>query len=121
MSDKTGLASSARANNASAIDVSELAASLGEARRDLLNEVKLRRDVLKPLEQALRALKDPHGNAVALYEASVLLEKPPEDLTLPKSYASLVAELRKLADAQLSDLEFTFARDLRACLQGKGY
>ncbi len=120
MSDKSGLASSARTNNPSMIDVSELAASVGEARRELLNEVKQRRDVIKPLEQALRALKDPHGNAVALYEASVLLEKPPEELTLPEGYTRFVAELRSLADAQLSELEFTFARDLRAAFKEKG-
>ena len=120
MSDKTGLASSTRASNPSDSDVSELAASLGEARRQLLNEVKLRRDIIKPLEQALRALKDPHRNAVALYETSVLLEKPPEDLTLPDGYGSLVSELRIIADGKLSELEFTFARDLRAAFKEKG-
>ena len=120
MSDKKGLASSTSVSDSSRGDISELAASLGEARRRLLDEVKLRRDVIKPLEQALRALKDPHRNAVALYEASVLLEKPPEGLTLPNGYGSLVSELRVIADGKLSELEFTFARDLRAAFKGKG-
>ena len=120
MTDKTGLASSAKASNPSPSDVSGLALSLGEARRQLLNEVKLRRDIIKPIEQALRALKDPHSNAVALYEATMLLEKPPEELILPDGYDSLVAELRTLADGKLSELEFTFARDLRASFKGKG-
>jgi hypothetical protein len=93
---------------------------VGEARRQLLNEVKLRRDIIKPLEQALKALKDPHSNAVALYEASALLENPREELTLPDGYDSLVAGLRTLADAKLSELEFTFARDLRAAFKEKG-
>jgi hypothetical protein len=119
MSDKTGLASSTRMNNQTQDDVSELAASVGEARRQLLNEVKLRQNIIKPLEQALKALKDPHSNAVALYEASALLEKPPGELTLPNGYDSLVARLRSLADAQLSELEFTFARDLRAAFKEK--
>jgi hypothetical protein len=120
MSDKTGMASSTKANSQKPDNVSELAASVGEARRQLLNEVKLRRDLIKPLEQAVRALKDPHSNAVALYEASALLEKPPEALTLPEGYDSLVAELRTLADGKLSELEFTFARDLRAAFKEKG-
>jgi hypothetical protein len=109
-----------KADNPSPDDISELAASLGEARRQLLNEVKLRRDVIKPLEQALRALKDPHSNAVALYEATSLLEKPPEGLSLTNGYNLPVAELRALADAELSELEFTFARDLRAAFKEKG-
>lgn len=112
MSDKAG--------NPSPGGISELATSLGEARRQLLNEVKLRRDVIKPLEQALRALKDPHSNAVALYEATALLEKPPEGLNLTNGYNLPVAELRALADAELSELEFTFARDLRAAFKEKG-
>jgi len=111
---------SVKASNPAPGDISELAASLGEARRQLLNEVKLRRDVIKPLEQALRALKDPHSNAVALYEATSLLEKPPEGLNLTNGYNLPVAELRSLADAELSELEFTFARDLRAAFKEKG-
>jgi hypothetical protein len=107
-------------SNQTPADTSELAASVGEARRQLLNEVKLRRDIIKPLEQALKALKDPHSNAVALYEASALLENPREELTLPDGYDSLVAGLRTLADAKLSELEFTFARDLRAAFKEKG-
>ena len=120
MNDKTGLASSARASNQAPADLSALAASIGEVRRQLLNEVKLRRDIIKPLEQALRALKDPHQNAVALYEAGAQLEKSPKGLTLPQGYDSLLTELRALADAKLSELEFTFARDLRAAFKDRG-
>lgn len=41
-------------------DLSALTAGIGEVRRLLANEVKLRQAVIKPLDQALRALKDPH-------------------------------------------------------------
>jgi ribosomal 50S subunit-associated protein YjgA (DUF615 family) len=116
MSDKTGIASS----QTSQADASELSNALTEARRQLAAEVKMRRDVIKPLEQALRALKNPHDNAVALYEASVALEQPAEGLTLPKGYNATTKNLRAFADAQLSELEFTFARDLRAVFKEKG-
>jgi hypothetical protein len=69
MSNKTGIASS----QTSQANASELSNALTEARRQLAAEVKMRRDVIKPLEQSLRALKNPHDNAVALYEASVAL------------------------------------------------
>ena len=115
MSNKTGIASS----QTSQADASELSNALTEARRQLAAEVKLRRDVIKPLEQALRALKNPHDNAVALYEASVALEQPAEGLTLPKGYNATTKNLRAFADAQLSELEFTFARDLRAVFKEK--
>ena len=94
-------------------DLSALTASAGEIRRLLANEVKLRQAVIKPLDGAQRALKDPHKNAVALHEAVALLEQPPEELSLPNSYNKLVKQLREVADANLSELEFTFARDLR--------
>lgn len=61
-------------------DVDELSTDLNEVRRQLSAEVKTRRDLIKPLEQALRALKDPHNNAVALYEAGVTMSQPPADL-----------------------------------------
>src|SRR5438105_4236554 len=100
-------------------EAAELTASLGEARRQLAHEVKLRRDVIKPMEQAMRALKDPHRNAVTLYEAAVALEQPPKELTVPKGYRTMIEGLRVLADAKLSELEFTFARDLRAAFDEK--
>ena len=94
-------------------DTSALATGLGEARRELANEVKVRQAIIKPLDQAQRALKDPHKNAVALHEATELLEKPAEELSLPQNYTKLIKELRTIADENLSELEFTFARDLR--------
>lgn len=101
-------------------DASALTTGLGEMRRQLANEVKLRQAVLKPLDRALRALKDPHQNAVALHEATVLLEQPPEELSLPNSFSKLIKQLRETADANLSELEFTFARDLRAAFAEQG-
>jgi hypothetical protein len=94
-------------------DTSALATGLGDVRRELANEVKVRQAIIKPLDQAQRALKDPHKNAVVLHEATELLEKPAEELSLPQNYSKLVRELRTLADENLSELEFTFARDLR--------
>lgn len=99
---------------------SVLIAGLGETRRQLAGEVKLRQAVIKPLDQAQRALKDPHKNAVALNEATVLLEDVPENLVLPENFAELVKELRGLADENLSELEFTFARDLREAFKEIG-
>lgn len=94
-------------------DADELSSSLGEVRRHLVNEVKVRQSVIKPIEQSLRALKDPHGNAVALYEAGEALSKKPIELELPKGAEKLFTGLQTLADVHLSELEFTFARDLR--------
>jgi len=116
MSNKTSSASSPTSPS----DASELSYGLTEARRQLAAEVKMRRDVIKPLEQALRALKNPHDNAVALYEASVALQQPAEGLALPKGYQATANNLRAFADAQLSELEFTFARDLRAAFKEQG-
>ncbi|MCI0488162.1 MAG: hypothetical protein L0229_16365 [Blastocatellia bacterium] len=101
-------------------DADELSSDLGEVRKQLAGEVRARNAVIKPLERAMRALKDPHRNAVALYEACAALERPPEELALPKSYKSLIGGLRALSDAKLSELEFTFARDLRAAFKEKG-
>lgn len=94
-------------------DLSALTAGVGDVRRLLANEVKLRQAVIKPLDGAQRALKDPHKNAVALHEAVALLEQSPEELSLPNSYNKLVKQMREIADTNLSELEFTFARDLR--------
>lgn len=107
MGDKTGAASQ------TAIDASELAAEVNEARRQLTGEVKLLQAIIKPLDRAQRALKDPHRNAVALHEAADALSQPPEGVAAPKGYEKLVKQLRALADEKLSELEFTFARDLR--------
>jgi hypothetical protein len=96
-----------------------LSADLSEIRKILAGEVKLRNNVIKPLENAVRALKDPHKNAVALAEACAALETPPE-LDLPGDYQSLVEKLKKTADENLSELEFTFARDLREAFGEKG-
>ncbi len=101
-------------------DLSALTASAGELRRLLANEVKLRQAVIKPLDGAQRALKDPHKNAVALHEAVVSLEQAPEELALPNSYNKLVKQLREVADTNLSELEFTFARDLREAFAAEG-
>lgn len=97
-----------------------LIADLTETRKVLAAEVKLRSNVIKPLENALRALKDPHKNAVALAEAYVDLEKPPSDLELPGNYRTSVENLKKIADENLAELEFTFARDLREAFGEKG-
>ncbi|HEX4946220.1 MAG TPA: hypothetical protein VFZ34_06140 [Blastocatellia bacterium] len=94
-------------------DVSALAAGLAEVRRQLAGEVKIRQALIKPLDQAQRALKDAHQNAVALHEATTLLEQPPEELSLPSHYQKLIRQVRAVADENLSELEFTFARDLR--------
>lgn len=92
----------------------ELAASLDGMRRELNEEIKRRRNRVKPMEAATRALKNPHRNAVALYEAVVALEQPADDLSLPPGYDKMIGRLRGLADKHLAELEFTFARDLRA-------
>ena len=101
-------------------DVDELSNNLNEIRRQLSAEVKKRRDIIKPIENALRALKDPHNNAVALYEAGVTLSQPPADLELPRGAAKLFTHVNALADAHLSEHEFTFARDLRAAFKERG-
>ncbi|MDQ3688287.1 MAG: hypothetical protein M3430_22205 [Acidobacteriota bacterium] len=101
-------------------DVEELSNNLNEIRRQLSAEVKTRRDIIKPIENALRALKDPHNNAVALYEAGVTLSQPPADFELPRGAAKLFTQVNALADAHLSELEFTFARDLRAAFKERG-
>lgn len=97
-----------------------LSVELGEVRKVLANEVKLRNNVIKPLENVIRALKDPHKNAVALAEACATLEKPPSELDLPNDYQSLIEQLKTIADENLSELEFTFARDLREAFGEKG-
>ncbi len=101
-------------------DYSALAGGLSEVRRQLAGEVKARQAVIKPLDQAQRALKDPHKNAVALHEATALLEESPEELALPNEYGKLVKKLRALADENLAELEFTFARDLREAFKEQG-
>ncbi len=60
-----------------------LSADLSEIRKILAGEVKLRNNVIKPLENAVRALKDPHKNAVALAETNL----PARD-ELPDTYLS---------------------------------
>jgi hypothetical protein len=116
MGEKSGSASAAT----EAVGIVTLSADLDEVRRVLAGEVKLRVTVIKPLEIALRALKDPHRNAVALAEASTILEQPPPDLTLPGGYQKIVRQLRVVADEKLSELEFAFARDLREAFKEKG-
>ena len=116
MSEKSGSATAATG----AVDIETLSANLGEVRRVLAGEVKSRNAVIKPLESALRALKDPHRNAVALAEAGTLLENAPPDLTLPTGYQKIVRRLRAVADEKLSELEFAFARDLREAFKERG-
>lgn len=116
MSEKSGSASAVT----EAVDPITLSANLAEVRRVLAGEVKSRITVIKPLEIALRALKDPHRNAVALAEAGAILEQPPPDLTLPTGYQKIVRQLRAVADEKLSELEFAFARDLREAFKEKG-
>ena len=94
-------------------DVTALATGLAEVRRQLAGEVKTRQALIKPLDQAQRALKDAHKNAVALHEAVALLEQPAEELVLPSNYNKLIKQVRTIADENLAELEFTFARDLR--------
>lgn len=101
-------------------NIEDLSANLGEVRKILVGEVKSRTGIIKPLENAVRALKDPHKNAVALAEASAALEKPPSELELPGEYQSLIEKLKEAADENLSELEFTFARDLREAFSEKG-
>jgi hypothetical protein len=97
-----------------------LSADLGEIRKILAGEVKLRSNIIKPLETAVRALKDPHKNAVVLAEACAALETPPIELELPDNYQGLIEKLKETADENLSELEFTFARDLREAFSEKG-
>ena len=97
-----------------------LSADLSEIRKVLAGEVKLRNNVIKPLENAVRALKDPHKNAVALTEAAAALEKPASELDLPDDYQPLIQQLKAIADENLAELEFTFARDLREAFAEKG-
>ncbi|MGI9107303.1 MAG: hypothetical protein ACR2G4_13755 [Pyrinomonadaceae bacterium] len=115
MSEKSGSALA----SAGAVDTETLSANLGEVRRVLAGEVKLRSAVIKPLENALRALKDPHRNAVALAEAGAALEQSPPDLALPAGYQKIIRQLRSVADEKLSELEFAFARDLREAFKEK--
>ena len=98
----------------------ELASSLGDLRRSLGNEVKLRQAVIKPLERAVRALKDPHKYAVALHEAGLALAKPPEELEMPRGYNTLIGRVRAMAEEKLAELEFSFARDLREAFKERG-
>jgi hypothetical protein len=98
----------------------ELASSLGDVRRSLGDEVKLRQAVIKPLERAVRALKDPHKHAVALHEAGLALAKPPEGLEMPRGYNTLIGRVRAMADEKLAELEFSFARDLREAFKERG-
>lgn len=97
-----------------------LSADLSEVRKILAGEVKLRNSIIKPLENAVRALKDPHKNAVALAEACAALEIPPPELNLSDNYQPLIRHLKGIADENLAELEFTFARDLRAAFSEKG-
>jgi hypothetical protein len=101
-------------------NIENLTADLSEIRKVLSNEVKLRSNVIKPLENALRALKDPHKNAVDLAEAHTALEIPPIELELPNNYNQSIQQLKEIADENLAELEFTFARDLRAAFAEKG-
>ena len=101
-------------------DVSALTTGLAEVRRQLATEVKIRQALIKPLDQAQRALKDAHQNAVALHEAAALLEQPAEELSLPNHYNKLVKQVRGIADENLAELEFTFARDLREAFDAIG-
>jgi hypothetical protein len=101
-------------------NIENLTADLSEIRKVLSNEVKLRSNVIKPLENALRALKDPHKNAVDLAEAHTALEIPPIELELPDNYNQSIQQLKEIADENLAELEFTFARDLRAAFAEKG-
>jgi hypothetical protein len=101
-------------------NIENLTADLSEIRKYLSNEVKLRSNIIKPLENALRALKDPHKNAVDLAEAHAALEIPPIELELPDNYNQSIQQLKEIADENLAELEFTFARDLRAAFAEKG-
>ncbi len=101
-------------------NIENLTADLSEIRKVLSNEVKLRSNVIKPLENAMRALKDPHKNAVDLAEAHTALEIPPIELALPDNYNQSIQQLKEIADENLAELEFTFARDLRAAFAEKG-
>lgn len=101
-------------------NIEVLSAELSEIRKVLAGEVKLRNDVIKPLSNAARALKDPHKNAVALAENVAALEKASPELELPDNYQTLVGQLKEIADENLAELEFTFARDLREAFAEKG-
>ena len=97
-----------------------LSADLSEIRKILAGEVKLRSNVIKPLENAVRALKDPHKNAVVLAESCAALENPPDGLQLSDNFQPLIQQLKTIADENLAELEFTFARDLREAFGEKG-
>ncbi len=96
-----------------------LSTDLSEIRKILASEVKLRSNIIKPLENAVRALKDPHKNAVVLAESCAALENPPIELDLPDNYQSSIGQLKTIADENLAELEFTFARDLREAFSEK--
>jgi len=120
MSNQRAAASSTSNSETEQPDPAELTEALGEVRRQLNEEIKVRRGRVKPIEEALRALKDPHRNAVALFEATVALEHPAPELKLPAAYRETVNGLRALADFNLAELQFTFARDLRAAFKEAG-
>lgn len=96
-----------------------LSTDLSEIRKFLAGEVKLRSNIIKPLENAVRALKDAHKNAVVLAESCAALENPPIELDLPDNYQSSIGQLKTIADENLAELEFTFARDLREAFSEK--
>lgn len=101
-------------------ELDSLSSLLSDTKRQLNNEIKVRSHCIKFLEQTIRALKDPHKNAVALSEAVTALERPFPDLALPDSFPSIIQQIKHLAEEKLSELEFTFARDLREAFQAKG-
>lgn len=97
-----------------------LAASLSSLRSRLAEEVRKRQAIIKPLEKILWALKNPHHNAVALYETTQLLAKVSKSLITPEESEPLINQLNIIAREKLSDLEFSFARDLRQAFEEKG-
>ncbi len=97
-----------------------LTSSLSSIRSRLTEEVRRRKAVITPVEKILSALKDPHHNAVTLYEATQLLAKVSKTLVSPEESEPLINQLNLIAREKLSDLQFSFARDLRLAFEEKG-
>lgn len=100
--------------------IESFVSSLSGLKNQLSNEVRKRQTVIKPIERILWALKNPHRNAVTLYESTVALSKAGRDFSISNEYDSVLNQLHSLAKESLADLEFSFAHDLRIAFEEKG-
>lgn len=97
-----------------------LTTALSNLRSRLAEEVRKRQATIKPIEKILWALKNPHHNAVTLYETTQLLAKASKSLVTLEESEPLISQLNIIAREKLSDLEFSFARDLRQAFEERG-